>query len=73
MATVNEQMQSASISHQLDLQQYSNAEVRKIMALHGGSVDLVSTVGEGTVVTATFPRSRFVEPGPSSEMRWRAG
>ncbi|MAD27141.1 MAG: hypothetical protein CMK75_03810 [Pseudomonadales bacterium] len=33
MATVNEQMQSASISHQVDLQQYSNAEVRKIMAL----------------------------------------
>ena len=30
--------------------------VRKIMALHGGSVDLVSTVGEGTVVTATFPK-----------------
>ena len=46
--------------------------VRKIMALHGGSVDLVSTVGEGTVVTATFPRSRFVAPGSASEMRWRA-
>ena len=46
--------------------------VRKIMALHGGSVDLVSTVGEGTVVTATFPRSRFVAPGSSAEMRWRA-
>ena len=46
--------------------------VRKIMALHGGSVDLVSTVGEGTVVTATFPRSRFVAPGSDSDMRWRA-
>lgn len=46
--------------------------VRKIMALHGGSVDLVSTVGEGTVVTATFPRSRFVAPGSDSEMHWRA-
>ncbi|AVH38068.1 hypothetical protein AL532_17840 [Pseudomonas monteilii] len=33
MATVNERFQSASISHAIDLQHFSNAEVRKIMAL----------------------------------------
>lgn len=33
MATVNEKLQSASINHQVDLQQYSNAEVAKIVAL----------------------------------------
>lgn len=33
MATVNEKLQSASISHAIDLQHLSNAEVRKIMAL----------------------------------------
>ena len=33
MATVNEQLQSASIGHAVDLQHLSNAEVRKIMAL----------------------------------------
>ena len=33
MATVNELLQSAEISHQVDLQQYSNAEVRKVVAL----------------------------------------
>ena len=44
--------------------------VRKIMSLHGGSVDLESVVGEGTTVTATFPKSRFVVPDPSEEIRW---
>ncbi|MEH6565569.1 MAG: hypothetical protein V7756_09630 [Halopseudomonas sp.] len=33
MATVNEKLQSAEISHQVDLQQLSNAEVRKVIAL----------------------------------------
>lgn len=33
METVNEQLQSASIGHAVDLQHLSNAEVRKIMAL----------------------------------------
>ena len=33
MATVNERLQSAAISHAVDLQQLSNAEARKIMAL----------------------------------------
>lgn len=33
MATVNEQMQSASIGHAVDLQHLSNAEVRKIIRL----------------------------------------
>ncbi|MEX0839649.1 MAG: HAMP domain-containing sensor histidine kinase [Parvibaculum sp.] len=36
--------------------------VRKIMSLHGGTVELKSHVGEGTTVTATFPKSRFVAP-----------
>jgi signal transduction histidine kinase len=40
------------------------------MSLHGGSVDLESVVGEGTTVTATFPKSRFVVPDPSEEIRW---
>lgn len=46
--------------------------VRKIMSLHGGTVDLDSTVGEGTTVTATFPKSRFVAPDPVDELRWSA-
>ncbi|HUD52782.1 ATP-binding protein [Parvibaculum sp.] len=46
--------------------------VRKIMSLHGGTVDLDSTVGEGTIVTATFPKSRFVAPDPVDELRWSA-
>lgn len=33
MPTINERLQSASISHQVDLQHYSNAEVTKIIAL----------------------------------------
>lgn len=33
MATVNQKLQSASINHQIDLQQLSNAEVNKIVAL----------------------------------------
>lgn len=33
MATVNERLQSANIGHAVDLQQYSNAEVRKILKL----------------------------------------
>ncbi|MDO8838326.1 MAG: ATP-binding protein [Parvibaculum sp.] len=36
--------------------------VRKIMSLHGGTVELESRVGEGTTVKATFPKSRFVAP-----------
>ncbi|MGK2740108.1 sensor histidine kinase [Tepidicaulis sp. LMO-SS28] len=44
--------------------------VRKIMALHGGSVDLQSMVGKGTRVVVTFPASRFVAAGAHEEMRW---
>lgn len=33
MATANEKLQTAAISHQVDLQHYSNSEVRKIIAL----------------------------------------
>lgn len=32
--------------------------VAKIMAIHGGTFDMHSTVGEGTVAVAAFPRSR---------------
>ncbi|MEQ8268123.1 MAG: HAMP domain-containing sensor histidine kinase [Parvibaculum sp.] len=46
--------------------------VRKIMSLHGGSVDLESTVGEGTTVSAVFPKSRFVAPR-ATEPQWKAG
>ena len=45
--------------------------VRKIMSLHGGTVELESTVGEGTTVSATFPKSRFVAP-QADEMQWQA-
>jgi signal transduction histidine kinase len=46
--------------------------VRKIMSLHGGTVELDSAVGEGTTAIATFPKSRFVAPAPSGEMMWNA-
>lgn len=45
--------------------------VRKIMSLHGGTVELESTVGEGTTVSATFPKSRFVAP-QADELQWQA-
>jgi len=45
--------------------------VRKIMSLHGGTVELESTVGEGTTVSATFPKSRFVAP-QADELHWQA-
>ncbi len=45
--------------------------VRKIMNLHGGSVDIESVVGEGTVARATFPRSRFIAPQPA-DLQWQA-
>lgn len=44
--------------------------VRKIMGLHGGTIEMESVVGEGTTVTATFPKSRFVAPDRSTELRW---
>ena len=44
--------------------------VRKIMNLHGGTVDLDSRVGEGTIVKATFPKSRFVAP-EADAAAWR--
>ena len=46
--------------------------VRKIMTLHGGTVDLESTVGEGTTVSAIFPKSRFVAPSASNQAKWSA-
>ncbi|KAB7738547.1 hypothetical protein F2P47_16675 [Parvibaculum sedimenti] len=42
--------------------------VRKIMSLHGGTVELESESGQGTTVTATFPKSRFV--APADERLW---
>ncbi|MGB5092451.1 MAG: HAMP domain-containing sensor histidine kinase [Parvibaculum sp.] len=42
--------------------------VRKIMGLHGGTVELESVIGEGTLVTATFPRSRFVAAGAGDDL-----
>jgi len=44
--------------------------VRKIMSLHGGTVELESETGQGTTVTATFPKSRFVAPDPADALRW---
>jgi len=41
------------------------------MNLHGGSVDIESVVGEGTVARATFPRSRFIAPQPA-DLQWQA-
>jgi signal transduction histidine kinase len=46
--------------------------VRKIMNLHGGTIELESTVGEGTMACATFPKSRFVAP-EAAEFNWKAG
>ncbi|MGV8996561.1 MAG: sensor histidine kinase [Parvibaculaceae bacterium] len=46
--------------------------VRKIMNLHGGSIELDSEVGQGTTVTATFPKSRFVAPEAPGERKWNA-
>ncbi len=43
--------------------------VRKIMALHGGDVQLVSTKGKGTKAIISFPVSRFAR-GPEVEKRW---
>ena len=34
--------------------------VRAIMELHGGRLELKSTLGEGTEATAVFPRERLV-------------
>ena len=45
--------------------------VRKIMSLHGGTVELESVVGEGTTVSATFPKSRFVAP-QADALQWQA-
>ena len=44
--------------------------VRKIMSLHGGTVDLQSNVGKGTKVVVTFPASRFVAAGNQDQVRW---
>jgi len=46
--------------------------VRKIMSLHGGTIELDSTVGEGTTATATFPKSRFVAPEAPGDRKWNA-
>ena len=37
--------------------------VRSLVALHGGSLDIDSAVGQGTTVTVTLPRGRVVWPG----------
>jgi signal transduction histidine kinase len=41
---------------------------RAMMAAHGGSLDLVSEVGRGTVATATFPADRVV-PAEAQPLR----
>jgi signal transduction histidine kinase len=46
--------------------------VRKIMNLHGGTVDIESAVGKGTTATATFPKSRFVAPAAAGDLKWNA-
>ena len=45
--------------------------VRKIMSLHGGRIEIDSTVGEGTTAYAIFPKSRFVAP-EASALDWKA-
>ncbi len=45
---------------------------RKILVLHGGSIQLDSTKGVGTVVTATLPTSRFVDMPTERNARWGA-
>lgn len=65
MATVNEQLQSASIGHAVDLQHLSNAEVRKIMALLN-SVDadlraqLIAAIESAGTQTFTVQRMNTV-------------
>ncbi len=44
--------------------------VRKIMSLHGGTVEMESVPDKGTVVTATFPKSRFVMRDSVSDLQW---
>ncbi|MDO8289555.1 MAG: ATP-binding protein [Parvibaculum sp.] len=46
--------------------------VRKIMNLHGGTIELESTVGEGTTATATFPKSRFIAPEATGDRKWNS-
>ena len=46
--------------------------VRKIISLHGGSVTMESEVGQGTLVTATFPRSRFIASSNQPDLKWGA-
>tara|TARA_R110002110_G_scaffold89674_2_gene233469 strand:- start:1019 stop:2461 length:1443 start_codon:yes stop_codon:yes gene_type:complete len=46
--------------------------VRKIMSLHGGTIELESEVGQGTVAIATFPKSRFVAPDATGDIKWNA-
>lgn len=37
---------------------------RKLMILHGGSLEIISSSGSGTTVRATFPAARVVRPTP---------
>lgn len=46
--------------------------VRKIMNLHGGTIELESEVGQGTNAIATFPKSRFVAPDMTGDAKWNA-
>jgi signal transduction histidine kinase len=41
---------------------------RHFIELHGGHLDIVSTPGEGTTVTARFPRDRMVVPAGSEDL-----
>ncbi len=49
--------------------------VQALMTTHDGRFELTSRVGQGTVATITFPRSRVMEALPpvdeGSRVRWR--
>ena len=51
----------ASISRKFGGSGLGLAICRKLLALHGGTLTIESTPGQGTTVRATFPRERVVE------------
>jgi signal transduction histidine kinase len=55
------QQADASISRKFGGSGLGLAISRKLLALHGATLTIESTPGEGTVVRATFPADRIVE------------
>jgi signal transduction histidine kinase len=51
----------ASISRKFGGSGLGLAICRKLLALHGGTLTIESTPGEGTCVRAAFPRDRVIE------------